>query len=127
LGFDEPSSDCEAEAGAAASGGIVSPEPIEHAAGRLGGEAAAGVLDADGDVILGGGEPHGDRAVRWGVLEGVGEQVQENTFDLVWCAANERRVAEMSIQGHAACSSDGFDTAQTRIDKGGDGDDLKFV
>ena len=95
--------------------------------GGLGGEAAAGVLDADGDVIVVGVEPDGDRAVGGGVLQGVGEQVEENALDLVGRAADGWRFGELLVEGDAACSGLGFDTADAGIDEWGDGDDLELV
>jgi hypothetical protein len=80
----QAAADGEAEAGAAeaAGGGVVDlGEGVEHGLELVGGDADAGVGDADGDLVAPGGRlvagGEGDRAAE-GELVGVAEDVEED-------------------------------------------------
>src|SRR6266516_2193632 len=84
--LDEPACYREAQTGARLSGrarAVCAPEPIEHAARRLGGDSLARVLDAHPHLVRVRRENDGDRTVRRRVPQRVREQVREHALDLL--------------------------------------------
>ena len=61
------------------------------------------------------------------MLQGVGEEVQEDPLDLIGRAANQWGVAELPVEGDAAGASDRLDSADAGVDERSDGDDLELV
>src|SRR5262245_24805185 len=88
LRLHEAARDGKAEPGAPARAGPVrAPEALERADERVGSETLTGVLDRDDDLVLVRLGQYGYGAVRRCVPQGVGDEVVEDTLDLVRCAA----------------------------------------
>jgi hypothetical protein len=79
------------------AGGIGPVEPLEDVGERLGGDAAAGVGDVDGDAVRGGVAAEGDRPARGGVAQGVVEEVGQHLPQAGGVAGDHRQIGREPV------------------------------